>query len=219
MEQRREIDKRGGMMAIPVMVIGESGSGKSRSLKNFKKGEISVFNVSKKMFPFRAEFAHLETDDYAAIVKGLKSTQSPSIAIDDATYLMTNEFMRHATEKGFEKFTNMASNFWNLIQFVINQLPNDKIVYFLGHVESDMNGKEKFKTIGKLLDEKITLEGLFTIVLKTSVKDGVYSFVTQTNGNDTVKSPEGMFPSLLIENDLKKVDESIRNFYGIENHK
>lgn len=203
-------------MAIPVMIIGESGSGKSRSLKNFKKGEISVFNVSKKMFPFRAEFASCDTDDYKMICEGLKKSQSPSFAIDDASYLITNEFMRHATEKGFEKFTNMASNFWNLIRFVTDYLPKDKIVYFLGHVETDINGKETFKTIGKLLSEKVTLEGLFTIVLKTCVKDGVYSFVTQTNGMDTVKSPEGMFPELMIENDLKKVDEAIRKFYGIE---
>lgn len=203
-------------MAIPVMIIGESGSGKSRSLKNFKKGEISVFNVSGKIFPFKADFNSIKTDNYQVICQGLEKTQSPSIAIDDSTYLMTNEFMRHANEKGFEKFTNMASNFWNLIQFVINRLPENKIVYFLGHVETDMSGKEKFKTIGKLLDEKITLEGLFTIVLKTVVKDGVYSFATQTNGLDTVKSPEGMFNSLLIDNDLKKVDEAIRSFYGIE---
>lgn len=201
-------------MGIPVMIMGESGSGKSRSLKNFQQGEISVFNVSGKMFPFKKNFQSLNTDDYIIIQKYMQKTQSPSIAIDDATYLMTSEFMRSAKTKGFEKFTDMALNFYNLIQFVIKELPDDKIVYFLGHVDTDNQGKEKFKTIGRLLDEKITLEGLFTIVLKTSVKDGHYSFVTQTNGMDTVKSPEGMFQSLEIENDLKAVDNAIREFYG-----
>lgn len=203
-------------MGIPVMIMGESGSGKSRSLKNFKQGEISVVNVSGKMFPFKAEFNSFNSDDYEMIKKAIKSTHSPSVAIDDSTYLLTSEFMRSAKTKGFEKFTDMALNFYNLIQFVIKELPNDKIVYFLGHIDTDNQGKEKFKTIGRLLDEKITLEGLFTIVLKTSVKDGHYSFVTQTNGNDTVKSPEGMFPSLEIENDLKSVDSSIREFYGLQ---
>lgn len=203
-------------MGIPVMIMGESGSGKSRSLKNFKKGEISVVNVSGKMFPFKAEFNSFNSDDYELIKKGIKATHSPSVAIDDSTYLLTSEFMRSAKTKGFEKFTDMALNFYNLIQFVIKELPNDKIVYFLGHVDTDNQGKEKFKTIGRLLDEKITLEGLFTIVLKTSVKDGHYSFVTQTNGMDTVKSPEGMFQSLEIENDLKEVDTAIRSFYGLE---
>lgn len=202
-------------MAIPVMVMGESGSGKSRSLKGFGKGEIGVFNVSAKPFPFRAEFMSVNTDDYGAIRNGLVKAQAPSLAIDDATYLMTNEFMRTATEKGFDKFTNMALNFWNLIQFVVKQLPPNKIVYFLGHLDTDVSGKEKFKTIGKLFDEKITLEGMFTIVLKTVVKDGVYSFSTRTNGMDTVKSPEGMFDAPLIDNDLKKVDMAIRKFYGI----
>lgn len=201
-------------MGIPVMIMGESGSGKSRSLKNFKKGEISVFNVSGKMFPFKADFQYCNTDNYEIIKKYMKSSKSCSIAIDDATYLLTSEYMRSAKTKGYEKFTDMALNFYNLIQFVIKELPQDKIVYFLGHVETDVNGKEKFKTIGKLLDEKITLEGLFTVVLKTSVKDGHYSFITQTNGYDTVKSPEGMFP-LEIENDLKAVDLAIREYYGL----
>lgn len=202
-------------MAIPVMVYGNSGSGKSRSMKNFKKGEISVFNVSKKMMPFKAEFSILNTDNYETIKTYMKKSQSNSICIDDATYLMTNEFMRTAKVTGFQKFTDLALNFWNLVQFVINELPPEKIVYFIGHVEQDELGIDKFKTIGKLIDEKITLEGLFTIVLKTSVQDGKYCFRTQTNGSDTVKSPEGMFESLEIPNDLKMVDAAIRNFYGI----
>lgn len=203
-------------MAIVCMVIGESGSGKSRSLKFFKKGEVSVINVSKKPFPFKAEFASIATSNYREICEAMIKTQSPSIVIDDSNYLITFEFMARAAEKGFDKYSEMASNFYNLIQFCINKLPDNKIVYFMGHTETDANGKEKFKTIGKMLDEKITLEGLFSIVLKTKVSDGNYTFLTHTTGNDTVKTPEDMFSSNEIENNLKMVDDSIRNFYGIE---
>lgn len=202
-------------MAVIVMLYGNSGSGKTTSLRNFQAGEMSVFNVSKKPFPFKCNFGHLETDDYKTIKDALAKAQSPSIAIDDATYLIVNEFMRTAKVASFQKFTDMALNFWELVRFCNEQLPPDKIVYFIGHSEMSESGNEKFKTIGRLLDEKVCLEGLFTIVLKTVVQDGKYYFSTQTNGQDTVKSPMEMFQSKYIPNDLKSVDETIRNFYGI----
>ena len=202
-------------MAIIVMLYGNSGSGKTTSLRNFQAGEMSVFNVSKKPFPFKCNFGHLETDDYKTIKDALIKSQSSSIAIDDATYLIVNEFMRTAKISNFQKFTDMALNFWELVRFCNEQLPPDKIIYFIGHSEINESGNEKFKTIGRLLDEKICLEGLFTIVLKTVVQDGKYYFSTQTNGQDTVKSPMGMFQNKYIPNDLKIVDETIRNFYGI----
>ena len=149
----------------------------------------------------------------------MQKAKAKSIVIDDCQYLMANEFMRNAKVTGFQKFTDIALNFWSLVQIVIDQLPDDVIVYFLGHIERDANGNEKFKTIGKMLDEKITIEGLFTIVLKTVVSDGKYQFSTQTNGMDTVKSPLGMFSEPLIENDLKMVDETIRDYYNIKGDK
>jgi len=203
-------------MGIPVMIFGESGSGKSTSLRNFKAGEVSVINVSKKPMPFKnSGITMVNTCDYQQITGLLLKSQNKSIVIDDATYLLVGEFMRTAKTAGFQKFTDMALNFYGLVQLVIDKLPPEKIVYFLGHVERDANGNEKFKTIGKLLDEKVTLEGLFTIVLKTEVSDRQYKFVTQTNGMDTVKSPMGMFEHLQIDNDLQFVDKKIREFYGI----
>lgn len=201
-------------MAVIVMVYGESGTGKSTSLRNFQPGECSVINVSKKPLPFRNSLPVAKTDSYKDIDKLLAQSQSKSIVIDDATYLMTNEFMRTAKVTGFQKFTDMAKNFFDMLQTAIN-LPDEKIVYVMGHVERDQFGNESFKSIGKLLSEKVTLEGLFTIVLKTVVKDGRYQFSTQTNGMDTVKSPMGMFENTLIDNDLKAVDQAIRSFYGI----
>ena len=203
-------------MGIPVMIFGESGSGKSTSLRNFKAGEVSVINVSKKPMPFKNNgITTVNTNDYQRITSLLLKSQNKSIVIDDATYLLVGEFMRTAKTAGFQKFTDMALNFYQLIQLVIDKLPPEKIVYFLGHVDRDVNGNERFKTIGKLLDEKVTLEGLFTIVLKTEVSDRQYKFVTQTNGMDTVKSPMGMFENLQIDNDLQFVDKKIREYYGI----
>ena len=206
-------------MGIPVMILGESGSGKSSSMRNFTPNEIGIINVGKKPLPFRSQIKPFNSDDYSKIVGVMQKAKAKSIVIDDCQYLMVNEFMRNAKVTGFQKFTDIALNFWSLVQIVIDQLPDDVIVYFLGHIERDANGNEKFKTIGKMLDEKITIEGLFTIVLKTVVSDGKYQFSTQTNGMDTVKSPLGMFTEPLIENDLKMVDETIRDYYNIKGDK
>ncbi len=202
-------------MGIPVLILGESGSGKSASLRNFNADEIGIINVSGKPLPFRNNLACRNTDNYAGITKMLSRAKVKSLAIDDAQYLMANEFMRSAKTTGYQKFTDIALNFWNLIQTVISSMPPDKIVYFLAHTERDANGNEKMKTIGRMLDEKITVEGMFVIVLKTVVQDRKYMFSTQTNGMDTVKSPMDMFSDLLIENDLRAVDETIRNYYNI----
>ena len=203
-------------MAIPVLILGQSGTGKSYSMKNFNEDEICLISVQKALLPFRKKFNEtVVTDKYSEIIKAMESTKKKVIVIDDTQYLMCNEFMRRATEKGFDKFTEIAQNFWSLVVQEVNNLPADTIVYLLCHTSTDENGVEKMKTIGKLVDEKITPEGLFTIVLKTAVSDGNYAFVTQNNGKDTVKSPEGMFSTYAINNDLKYVDEKIRNYYEL----
>ena len=203
-------------MAIPVLVLGQSGTGKSYSMKNFNENELCLISVQKPLLPFRKKFEEtVVTDKYTEIIKAMKSTKKKVIVIDDTQYLMCNEFMRRATEKGYDKFTEIAQNFWSLVVQEVNNLPADTIVYLLCHTATDENGVEKMKTIGKLVDEKITPEGLFTIVLKTAVSDGNYAFVTQNNGKDTVKSPEGMFSTYAINNDLKYVDEKIRNYYEL----
>ncbi len=205
-------------MGIPVLIMGPSGSGKSTSMRNFKSGELGIINVSRKPLPFRTDLKPFCSDNYAQIDAVIRKAKTKSIVIDDCQYLMANEFMRNAKITGYQKFTDIALNFWTLIQVVVNELPDDSIVYFMAHTELDANGNEKMKTIGKMLDEKITLEGLFTVVLKTFVKDGKYGFTTQSNGSDTVKSPIGMFPPE-IDNDLKMVDTTIREYWNLNNIK
>ena len=201
-------------MGVAVLILGGSGDGKSTSLRNILEQNCFLINVAGKPLPFKNHIESVTTDQYPEIIKQMKLTKKKIIVIDDAQYLMANEFMRRAGERGFDKFTEIAQKFWTLIQ-TIKELADDVIVYILAHIERDADGNEKIKTIGKLLDEKITIEGMFTIVLKAQCTDGVYTFSTQTNGHDTVKSPMGMFPSFMIDNDLDYVDRKIREYYEI----
>lgn len=204
-------------MGIPILILGESGTGKSASMRNFSAGEIALANVAGKPLPFRlhggGRFVEtINTDSYRAIKKFMQESAAQTIVIDDAQYLMANEFMRRSSERGYDKFTEIAVNFWDLVN-AVRELPESKIVVFMAHIDRDNNGNEKIKTIGKMLDEKITVEGMFTIVLKTSVSDGKYSFLTQNSGHDTVKSPIGLFPATEIDNDLKAVIGNVRAYY------
>ena len=201
-------------MATIVMIYGQSGTGKSASLRNFEPGDVGIINVSGKPLPFRKKLPYVTTDNYASIMRVLEQAKAKSIVIDDSTYLMVDEFMRTSKVVGYQKFTDMAKNFFDLIEEA-RGLPDDKIVYFIGHSDTDTNGNDKFKTIGKLLDEKVTLEGKFTIVLKTVVQDGKYLFQTHNSGQDTVKSPMDMFEEDYIENDLAAVDKTIREYYEL----
>lgn len=205
-------------MGVLVYILGRSGSGKSYSMRNFEKGEVGVINVQGKILPFKGSGAWdvRNTDDSKEIVENIEemAKKHKTIVVDDFQYVMANEFMRRSTERGYDKFTEIARHAWDIANMV-RTLPNDVIVYVLCHTDTDQDGFEKLKTIGKLLDEKIVLEGMSTIVLKTAVSDGQYMFLTQNNGKDTTKSPAGMFPSYAIDNDLKYVDEKIRNYYEI----
>lgn len=201
-------------MSILTMIYGESGTGKSTSLRNFNNDEVAVINVSGKPMPFRSELKTLSSNNYLTIADWLPKIKQPSIVIDDATYLMVDQFMANVQLKGYEKYNIMAQNFTNLIEQA-RQLPEDKIVYFMGHSDQTDNGREHFKTIGRMIDNYVTLEGKFTTVLKSVVKDGKYYFQTHNSGSDTVKSPLGMFESDLIDNDLKMVDDIMREYWNI----
>lgn len=202
-------------MAIPVLILGESGTGKTASLRNCTPARFGIINVSKKPLPFRSTLKPYNTDDYGKIVGALKLAKTPSIVIDDSQYLMVNAFMRRSKETGYQKYTDIANSHWNLIDFIINSVPDNMIVYLMSHIDRDQNGNEKAKTVGKMIDQYITLEGLFTIVLKTHVMDGKYTFLTHNSGFDTVKSPLGMFEADEIDNDLLLVDDAIRSYYNL----
>ena len=187
-------------------------------MRNFTPDKLGVVNVQGKILPFKGagRIETVNTDQSDEIVKAVKKLADSykSIVVDDYQYVMANEFMRRAAERGYDKFTEIARHAWDIADCV-RMLPSDVIVYIMCHTDTDTEGTERLKTIGKLLDEKICLEGMSTIVLKTNVSDGQYTFLTQNNGKDTVKSPAGMFPSYAIDNDLNYVDEKIRNYYEL----
>lgn len=206
-------------MAIPVLVLGESGSGKTYAVKYLDPKEVGIFLVEKPRLPFKGPYQVLKDASYHTIMKVLADAQMKKYVIDDSQYLLVNEFFDRANEVGYQKFTDMALNFRNLIHFIIRKVPDDVIVYLLHHTDTDANGKTKAKTIGRMLDEKLTVEGLFDIVLRTQVTQDGHFFMTQSNGQDTVKTPEGMFADEKIPNNLKIVDDAIRAYYGLEEKK
>ncbi|WPB40015.1 AAA family ATPase [[Clostridium] scindens] len=211
-------------MGIPVLIIGKSGSGKSASMKHCVGRDFNLVRVLNKPLPFRGKINGWVTDDYAVVHKALKCAPAKSIIIDDAGYLITNYFMKNHSTKGkgndvFGLYNTLGDSFWNLIQFIVNALPEDRIVYVVMHEDTDDYGNVRAKTIGKLLDEKICLEGMFTIVLRCVNNMTEHKFITQSDGGAISKSPEGMFEDLEIPNDLLYVDNRIREYYGIQNSK
>ena len=215
-------------MAIPVLIIGRSGSGKTYSLKNFGADEVGVISVEKGRLPFKSDIktikvpkdptegqakdaASVNAAKYVWSMKAILKAKAKSIVIDDSQYLLVNELFDRTYERSYDKFTDMAKHFRDLIHFINEMEEEDKIVYFLHHSELDTDGREKTKTCGKMLDEKLVVEGCFDIVIYCQD----HKFFTQANGQSTAKTPEDMFP-LEIPNDLKMVDTAIREYYGME---
>lgn len=211
LENRRE-RKMG--KCIPVLIIGHSGSGKSASLRNLTKEEYSLVNPLAKRLPFKGGQTGLESCDYELIKKFIQETPKKIIVIDDSNYLLTMEMMKKAKETGYGKFTDIALNYWKLIEFIKN-LDGNKRVYLMSHEEVDENGFVGVKTVGKMLSNQCCVEGLYTIVLRATTENGKYQFQTASLGNDIVKAPMGMFDAPLIDNDLKLVDDTICEYYEI----
>ena len=207
-------------MGLPILILGESGSGKSYSIKNFDPAEVGIFAVEKSILPFRKHFNIVKHANYETIMTFFKNgVKGKTYIIDDSQYLLVNEMFDKAKETGYGKFTDIALHFRNLIHYINHNLPDDVIVYFLHHTETDSNtGKVKAKTVGKMLDNQLTVEGCFNIVLLCTVEGSEHYFITQTDGSSTAKSPEDMF-DLRIPNDLKLVDTAIRDYYGLTEHK
>lgn len=201
-------------MGIPVLILGESGSGKSTSLRNFNENEVIVFNVASKLLPFRKKLDVIKNANYSTIGKVLEKQEKKIYVIDDSQYLLAFEMFDRAKETGYNKFTDIALRFRNMLDYIITKLPDDTIVYFLHHVETTDSGKVKAKTIGKMLDNQLTVEGLFSIVLHCRVDGDQHIFETQSDGYTTAKSPMEMF-EYVIDNDLKFVDSRIREYYEL----
>lgn len=211
-------------MSIPTLILGESGSGKSASLRNMDPSKTLLVQAIAKPLPFKNDWKVFDpdtkkgnifvTDKATDILMLIQNTKRKIIVIDDFQYVMANEFMRRSDERGYDKFTEIGRNAWNILMMTA-QLPPDVRVYVLAHTDTNDAGRVKLKTIGRMLDEKITVEGMFTMVLRCVVRDGEHFFTTRNNGSDTVKSPMGLFKDELIQNDLASVDEELCKYYEI----
>ena len=201
-------------MGVPVLILGESGSGKSASMRNFKKDEIGIFNIAGKPLPFKNDLQKWDNATYSNIYKGLSESEKKIFVIDDSQYLMAFEMFDRAKETGYTKFTDVALDFRNLIHYITTKSDDDVIVYMLHHTETDENGKIKAKTSGKMLDNQLTVEGLFSIVLLARTDGNRHYFETNSDGYANIKSPMDMFERE-IDNDLKFVDTAIRDYYEL----
>ena len=206
-------------MGIPVLIIGKSGSGKSASLRNCTEG-FNLIKVLDKPLPFKNKIKCGVSDDYATVQKWILRAPEKSIVVDDAGYLITNMFMRQHSADGrgnavFNLYNDIGDKFWNFVQFIMAQVPPEKIVYIIMHEDINDFGDIKPKTIGKMLDDKVCLEGMFTIVLRCVSSENRHVFITQASNGAVSKSPIGMFEELEIDNDLKYVDGKIREDFEI----
>lgn len=219
-------------MSISALILGESGTGKTTALRNMLPADTMLIQPVRKPLPFRVgSWGYFSKDDAQAngssragnifvtdksaeIVALMQRTARNVIVLDDFQYVLANEFMRRSEEKGYEKFSDIGRHAWDILS-AANELPGNKRVYIIGHTQSDEFGRTKVKTIGKMLDEKIVIEGMFSIVLRTAVSNGRYSFSTRNNGLDTVKTPIDLFADDLIDNDLAAVDRAIVDYYGL----
>lgn len=200
------------------MVLGASGSGKSASMRNFKENDVRILNVASKPLPFRNvnKLKKANKATYAMIKGAVKSGQTLSYVVDDAQYLMAFESFDKINETGYSKFSTMAKNYEDMLRTIQEDTSPDTIVYIMQHIDKDEDGNIKAKTLGKMLDQQLTIEGLFSIVLLAKTEERRHFFVTQSDGTNPCKSPMGMFDEIEIDNDLKMVDDTIREYYGMK---
>lgn len=216
-------------MSYATLVLGESGTGKTCSLRNLDPKNTLLIQPVRKPLPFRSTGWKeikakgdgnniLVCSNPQAIINCMKASPFDVIVVDDWQYILASMYMAARNVKGFDKFTEIGGAGFDIAK-AASELGENKRVYVLAHTTSDEFGNTRIKTLGKLLDDKIVVEGMFTTVLRTHVENGRYLFSTQNSGSDTVKSPMGMFSEQYIENDLAAIDRVICDYYGITNEK
>jgi hypothetical protein len=213
-------------MATTVLVLGEVGTGKTTSLRNLDPNETFIISVLNKPLPFRGgskkyeqkeDGNYFSTDNRSTIINILKKINSDrknikNIIIDDFQYIMCNEFMRRAHEKGYEKFTQIGQMGWEVI-YTIPSLRNDLTCFVLTHSEMREDGVHGIKTIGKLAKEKGDLDGMAPIIFHSLIIEGEYKFLTNHDGVHVARTPLEMFKDKYIDNDLSKIKKVISEYY------
>lgn len=211
-------------MAQKVLIVGESGNGKSTSLRNCIPEITYCVSPVGKRFPFKhgklLDVLYGVTDT-SVIIRNIRDAVKKGkklIVIDDFQYIMSVPYMHRIQETGWDKYNDFGKSYFDLIDLA-NELPEDVVMVYMSHTETLDDGITRVKLIGKLLREKITIEGLFETVLAAKKVEDKYYFITQSNGRDTLKSPMGMFEDYSIDNDLQFVYEAIKNYFGVGDYK
>jgi hypothetical protein len=222
-----------------IAIVGKSGTGKTTSMGNIPELEIEglnpketvIINVAGKDLPFKAWRKlysgkikeggnYIETSDAAVIADVIgyindNRKDIKNIVLDDGQYTMAFEFMARAKESGYGKFADIGVNMGKIIK-AARSTRADLKVFFMWHPDEDKETGFKMKTVGKMVDDYLALEGLFTVILYTNVSkvNNVmsYQFVTNNDGKYPAKSPIGMFKDLYIQNDLGKVAKAIDKY-------
>lgn len=205
------------MNSLGILLMGGSGTGKSTSLRNLLAEETAIINVTNKPMPFRNKngIKIVNCNNYEQMIKAILGTKKRIIVVDDSSYMMTFENFDKATNKGYDKFTTMAVNYYDLIT-TPQKCDGEKIIYFITHEEVNEDMVARPKTIGKMLSQQLVIEGLFTVVLRSMLKNNEYVFQTHNDGTSVCKSPIDMFEEDFIPNDLAEVDKIIREYYGFK---
>ena len=209
--------RKKNMNSIGILLMGGSGTGKSSSLRNLPAEETAIINVTNKAMPFKNKnnIKVVNCNNYEQMIKAILGTKKRIVVVDDSSYMMTFENFDKATNKGYDKFTNMAVNYYNLIT-TPQHCQGEKIIYFICHEEIDENMVAHPKTIGKMLSQQLVIEGLFTVVLRSLIKNNEYVFQVHNDGTSVAKSPMDMWEEDFIPNDLLEVDKVVREYYGFK---
>ena len=199
-------------MAELTFVLGNSGTGKSTSLRNFtEKDSIGYVSATGKPLPFKNKIPYFHAKSYTQLMQAIAGAKTDVVVIDDFNYFMSFEEFSKAGIKGYDKFTEMAVNVVNVIEAITHKEGNQRF-YILAHSETNETGQLKLKTTGKMVSDKFVPEGLTNQVVETAVIDGEFVFKVKTDGTG-IKTPMGMFEEPTIENDLKELDKAIVEFY------
>lgn len=217
-------------MSTTTLILGPSGSGKSTSLRNLNPDSTYIFGILDKPLPFRGyrkkysqeKKNYHVSDDYRTLLTYIKAINErrpeiTTLIVDDFQYLLAHEFMNRVSERGYDKYSELAFHAWSVIK-ALTETRDDLHCFVLTHSDTDQNGNMKIKTIGRLLEDKIALEGMFTCCLFSMVVDGEYKLLTNSDGIHLSKSPLGLFDTLHIDNDLQYVKEKMNDYFNNGEH-
>ena len=199
-------------MARLIFVLGHPGTGKSSSLRNFKKDELGYVTVTGKELPFKTDIKPVVARTSKEVTALVEKSKKSILVVDDVNYIFTRQVFGRSQEKDqFQVFRDIGNDFYKLMETIINK-PTDQNIYLFGHIELNDHNLVQLKTAGNTIRNNIAPEGLTNIVLESVNDLGEFVFKVKADGSG-VKSPMDMFEDGSIPNDLKIVNEKINAYF------